>query len=142
VLLNLNTLNPEDRDKRQKEIIDSMAGNAQLRSKRVLIEAFIAENLTASNSSDDVMERFAEFWTEHQQKAFEQLCTDENIVPEQLQKLLNNYTFANDLPKNQEIKSALNFKPKILESKTIVERIKDKIQAFIDTFIEGMGGSI
>jgi type I restriction enzyme R subunit len=36
----------------------------------------------------------------------------------------------------------LNFKPKILESKTIVERIKDKIQAFIDTFIEGMGGSV
>jgi len=142
LLLNLNTLKPEDRDKRQKEIIDSMAGNAQLRSKRVLIEAFIAENLTASNSSDDVMDRFAEFWTEHQQKAFEQLCTDENLVPEQLQKLLNNYTFANDLPKNQEIKSALNFKPKILESKTIVERIKDKIQAFIDTFIEGMGGSV
>ena len=142
LLLNLNTLKPEDREKRQKEIIDSMAGNAQLRSKRVLIEAFIAENLTASNSSDDVMDRFAEFWTEHQQKAFEQLCADENLVPEQLQKLLNNYTFANDLPKNQEIKSALNFKPKILESKTIVERIKDKIQAFIDTFIEGMGGSV
>jgi hypothetical protein len=51
----------------------------------------------------------------------------------------NHYSFANDLPKNQQIKNALSFKPKILESKTIIERIKEKIQEFINTFIKGMG---
>jgi hypothetical protein len=39
-----------------------------------------------------------------------------------------------ELKKNQEIKNAVTFKPKILES----ERIKEKFQGFVDTFIEGM----
>ncbi len=45
--------------------------------------------------------------------------------------------FAGELPKNQEVKNALNFKPKILK-----ERIKEKFQAFVDTFIEGKGGCV
>ena len=57
-------------------------------------------------------------------------------------KLLNNYSFANRLPREQEIVSSLNFKPKILERKPIIERVGDKIKAFIDTFVEGMGGSV
>ena len=63
-------------------------------------------------------------------------------VPEQLEKLLNDYTFAKRLPREQEIVSALSFKPKILQRKSIIERVGDKIKAFIDTFIEGMGGSV
>ena len=57
-------------------------------------------------------------------------------------KLLNDYTFANRLSRRQEIVSALNFKPKILQRKSIIERVADKIQAFINTFIEGMSGSV
>ena len=51
------------------------------------------------------------------------------------------YQFTNRLPRNQEIKTALAFDPKILESKTILERISEKIKGFIETYIEGMGGS-
>jgi hypothetical protein len=36
--------------------------------------------------------------------------------------------------------SALSFKPKILQHKPIIERVREKIKAFINTFIEGMGG--
>jgi len=46
------------------------------------------------------------------------------------------------LPRDKEIADALSFKPKILERKTILERVADKIQTFIHTFIEGMGGSV
>ncbi len=56
----------------------------------------------------------------------------QNIVPEQLEKLLNDYTFANRLPREQEIVSALNFKPKILQRKSIIERVADKIIVGID----------
>ncbi len=35
--------------------------------------------------------------------------------------------------------SALSFKPKILQRKSIIERVAEKIKTFIDTFIEGMG---
>jgi type I restriction enzyme R subunit len=46
------------------------------------------------------------------------------------------------LPREQEIVGALSFKPKILQRKSIIERVADKIQAFINTFIEGMSGSV
>jgi type I restriction enzyme R subunit len=56
--------------------------------------------------------------------------------------LLQTYIFASRLPRDQEIVDALTFKPKILEQKSILERVADKIQIFIHTFIEGMGGSV
>lgn len=74
--------------------------------------------------------------------AFVQLCRDEQIEPAQFEKLLQNYVFANRLPRDQEIVESLSFKPKILERKSILERIGDKIQAFIHTYVEGMGGSV
>jgi type I restriction enzyme R subunit len=46
------------------------------------------------------------------------------------------------MPRDQEIVDALDFKPKILERKSILERVADKIQEFINTFVEGMGGSV
>lgn len=70
------------------------------------------------------------------------MCADEKIVPEKLEKLVQYYVFANRLPKLQDIGKALSIKPKILERKTILARVCDKIQNFIDTFIEGMGGSV
>ena len=48
----------------------------------------------------------------------------------------------NRLPKLQDIGKAPSTRPKILERKTILSRVCDKIQNFIDTFIEGKGGSV
>jgi type I restriction enzyme R subunit len=59
-----------------------------------------------------------------------------------LQKLLQTYEFASRLPRPQEIKDALSYQPKVLERKSILGRVAEKIQAFIDTFVEGMGGSV
>ncbi len=142
LLVHLKKLPPEEAKKRQKEIIDMIAGDIQLRSKRALIEAFIEENLSKLNPTDDVLTEFESYWSKHKKEAFAQLCQAEKIVPEELEKLLNNYTFANRLPRDQEIVSSLAFKPKALERKPIIERIAGKIKEFIDTFIEGMGGTV
>jgi len=142
LLLNLNQSPPEERQQRQKKIMEMLAGEVQLRSKRGLIETFINENLPHIDPAKNVMEEFAVFWNQQQQKALETLSNEENLSPEKLQKLLNNYAFTNELPKEGDISDTLNFKPKILQRKTILERIADKIKAFIDTFIEGMGGSV
>jgi type I restriction enzyme R subunit len=140
LLVNLNkNLDPEEKQKRQKEIIDLVAGEVQLRSKRELIEKFVAENLPSLKPSDDVKNEFENYWSENKQKAFEALCAEENMVPEQLEQIVKNYGFYNRLPKSQDIGNALSFKPKILERKTILQRVGDKIQDFINTFIEGMG---
>jgi type I restriction enzyme R subunit len=139
LLVNLNNLNPEEKKKRQKEIVDLVAGEVQLRSKRDLIEKFIDENLPSLKPKDNVIQEFENYWSENKQKAFETLCTEENIMPEQLEQIVKNYGFYNRLPKAQDIGNALSFKPKILERKTILQRVGDKIQDFIKTFIEGMG---
>ena len=142
LLVSLNKLNPEEAKKRQKEIIDLVAGEVQLRSKRALIQAFFEENLPKLKPSDNVIQAFESYWTENKKEAFSELCQEENINPQELEKLLNHYAFANRLPREQEIVDSLNFKPKILERKPIIKRVADKIKSFIDTFIEGMGGSV
>jgi type I restriction enzyme R subunit len=142
LLLGLSKLNPEEAKKRQKEILDMIAGEAQLRSKRDLIKTFIDENIPKLKPNANVIKEFGKFWTEQQTKAFEQLCADEKIGPEELQKLLGTYTFANRMPRDQEIKESLSYKPKIGERKGILKRIAEKIRHFVDTFIEGMGGIV
>ena len=142
LLVTLSKLNPEEAKKRQKEIIDMVAGEVQLRSKRLLIEAFIENNLPKLKPHENVISAFEGYWSKHKQEAFEKLCTDEKMQPEQLAKLLQTYEFANRLPRPQEIKDALNYQPKVLERKSILERVADKIENFISTFVEGMGGSV
>ena len=140
LLVNLNkNLDPEDKKQRQKEIIDLVAGEVQLRSKRELIEKFINENLPVMKPNDNVINEFENYWSDSKQKAFEQLCQEEQMVPEQLAQIFSNYGFCNRLPKQQDIDNALSFKPKILERKTILQRVGVKIQDFIHTFIDGMG---
>lgn len=142
LLMTLGKLNPEEAKKRQKEIIDLVAGELQLRSKRDLIEKFIEENLPKLKPTDNVISEFEGYWAKHKKEAFELLCVEEKIKPEQLEKLMQNYQFVNRLPHQHEIASALEFKPLIKERKSILERVGDKIQTFINTFIEGMGGSV
>ncbi len=141
LLISLNKLDPEEAKKRQKEIIDLVAGEVQLRSKRALIEAFIEENLPKLKPNENVIQAFEDYWDANKNEAFSKLCAEERITPKALERLLNNYTFANRLPRDQEIVISLEYKPKILERKPVIARVADKIKAFIDTFIEGMGGS-
>ncbi len=140
LLISLNKLDPIEAKKRQKEIIDLVAGEMQLRSKRALIEAFIEENLPKLKPNENVIKAFDKYWDASKKEAFNKLCAEENLSPQEIEKLLNTYAFANRLPRDQEIVDSLNFKPKILERKPIIERVADKIKAFIDTFVEGMGG--
>jgi type I restriction enzyme R subunit len=142
LLVSLNKLQPEEAKKRQKEILDLVAGEVQLRSKRKLIEEFIEKTLPTLQTNDNVISKFESYWGEHKTRAFEQLCKEENIAPDNLEKIIHEYEFANKFPRKSIIKNALTFQPKVIESKSIVERIAIKIRDFLDTYIEGMGGSI
>jgi len=117
LLMGLRKLQPEQARQQHKKIIELLAGDVQLRSKKALIEKFIEQNLPQLPDNEDVIKAFSAFWTDEQQQAFKTLCRDEKIVPEELEKLLNNYLFANRLPREQEIVGALDFKPKIMERK-------------------------
>jgi type I restriction enzyme R subunit len=142
LLSTLKRLKPAEAKMRQQEILDILAGEVQLRSKRELIKKFIEENLPKLKPDENVILAFEDYWTVQQKFAFNRLCEDEKIAPAELDKLIGNYAFANRLPREQEIVSALIYQPKILERKGILQRVLSKISEFINTFIEGMGGAI
>lgn len=54
----MNKTDPVATQKLQKEILDLMADEIQLRNKRALIEAFIANNLQQLQSDENVMNTF------------------------------------------------------------------------------------
>lgn len=128
-----------EREKQRKEIIDMLGGEAQLRSKKELIEKFIDQNLPHIQEVDDIPDAFLAFWDEQKQQAFDQLCEEEQLIEEQLKSVVEGYLFTGRKPLRDSIVATLKVKPKILERKTIVQRLTEKIMDFVATFDEGMG---
>ena len=128
----------EEREQHKKAIIDILSGEAKLRSKRELIEKFIGENLPHIKDLDDIPTQFETYWKDEQMKAFNTICKDEHIEPEKLQNVVGDYLFTERLPLRDDIVSALKIKPKLLDRKTITERVIHKIIDFVETFISGM----
>ena len=125
----------------EQEIFNLLSTETTLRSKRELIERFIQENLPVIADTDDIQNEFDKYWGEEQQKAFTKLVTEENLSAEKTEKLIENYLFAERAPLNDEFLNLLEGgKPKILERKPIIERVKKRILDFVETFMNGMVG--
>jgi type I restriction enzyme R subunit len=140
LLSNLKDVNKDDREKQKKAITDLLSGEVKLRSKKLLIEKFINENILTSEDSENIEEKFEIFWDEEQKKVFESLCKEEGLNAEKLQEVIGNYLYSERIPLIDEIEDTLNEKPKLREITTITERIINKIKDFVETFIDGMGG--
>jgi type I restriction enzyme, R subunit len=138
LLSRLKKAKEAEREQHKKAIIDILSGEAKLRSKRELIEKFIEENLPHIKDLDDIPAKFESYWKDEQMKAFNTICKEEHIETEKLQHVLNDYLFTERLPLRDDIVNALKHKPKLLERKTITERVIHKIVDFVETFISGM----
>ena len=126
----------------EKEILGLLGSEADLRSKRELIEKFIQENLPEIKDSEEVTESFEKFWSDHKQSAFEQIIKDENLSAEKTQTLIEDYLYAEREPLRDEVLQLLEGEqPKILERKKTGDRILKKIVGFVETFINGMAGA-
>ena len=135
----LHEAEEEEKEAQRKVISDLLGGEAQLRSKKELIEKFIRENLPFIKESEEIPEAFEAFWNSEKTQALEQLCTEEQLNPEQLSKLLEDYLFSGRTPLSESVVAAMLVKPKLLERKTIVERIKERIMDLVATFEDGLG---
>lgn len=130
-----------DREKKQKEIVDLLTGEANLRSKRELIEKFILENLPVIDDSELIPQEFDKFWSEEQQKAFNMLVKEENLSTDKTQKLIENYLFAEREPLRDEVLELIEGeKPNVLQRKKAGDQILSKIIGFVETFINGIVG--
>lgn len=141
LLIKLKASVQKDVTKTEKEIFNLLNSDAQLRSKRELIEKFIQENLPVLEDTDDIPEAFEKFWNEEQQKAFNQLVKDENLSADKTEKIIEDYLFAEREPLRDEVLELIEGnKPTVLERKKVGDRILSKILDFVDTFINGMTG--
>ncbi|MBF7092569.1 type I restriction endonuclease subunit R [Flavobacterium sp. ALJ2] len=133
LLAKLKATNPEEKERRQKEILDIVAGDVKLRSKRELIERFIEENLPLLEGTS-IEEGYTAFMIEEQQKAFNQFVVDEKINGDKLKKLTEDYLFTQRIPTKQEVVDVLINQPSILQRAKVGENILSKFLTFIDTF--------
>jgi len=140
LLANLKDAHPENKAKHRQAIVDLLAGEAKLRNKKELIEQFINENLPEIQDATDIPEEFDSFWKAEQQKALDNMCKEEKLIPEKLQDVIENYLFTERKPLREDIVKTLEIKPKIRERKTIIERVSNRIFDFVETFISGMAG--
>lgn len=141
LLAKLKESSEAEKMKRTKEIVDLMAGETHLRSKRELIEKFIRENLPGIEDTDDIPDEFEKFWSAEQLEAFKKLCVEENLSDEKVEKVIADYLFSQREPLRDEILDLIDGdKPTLLERKSVYERILSKIKGFFDTFISGVIG--
>lgn len=139
LLANLKEAKKAEQEAKRKEIIDLLSGEANLRSKRELIEKFIEENLPKIKDTDDIPDEFEKFWSAEQQKAFDKFVEDENLISDKTQKLIEDYLFAEREPLRDELLNLIDGeKPSVLKRKSIGDRILKKLMNFVDTFINGM----
>jgi type I restriction enzyme R subunit len=139
LLAKLKNSAPEDYGRQRKNIIDLLGGEAQLRSKKELIERFINENLPQVAESEDISTAFSQYWKAEQRKAFEQICKDEALIPEKFEQVIDNYLYTEKEPLRDNLLDTLQgTKPGILERKSIADRLLTKMKNFVETFIDGI----
>lgn len=139
LLAKLNEARPQEQEQQRKTISDMMSSNAELRSKKELIEKFIAENLPSVSDSDNIASAFDTFWTNEKKKAIKQLSLEEGLDYKGLVSTVSSYLFTQKEPMRDEVISLMNTRPSLRERATVSRRIITKIVAFVETFIEGMG---
>ncbi len=138
LLRNMQSAQPAEQEKQRKAISQILETETQLRSKKELIERFIAEHFPAIPKEGDVGTAFEQFWTVEKQKAIRTLSEDEELDIDGLQKVIGEYLFTEKTPLRDEVIAIMHTRPKLRERGTVTERIIEKIKEFVETFIDGV----
>lgn len=136
LLIKLKSSVKKEAEQSKQELNKLLNTEVQLRSKKELIEKFIRENIPLIEDQENVTLEFERFWNEEQKISFEKLVSEENLIPEKTQTLIEKYLYSENKPLREEILELLQGeKPKILERKKTGERILKKLIDFVETFI-------
>ena len=112
-----------EHEKQKQRIIDIIAGETQLRSKRELIERFINNHLPQIEDTDLIEEKFDEFLVGERKVAIENLSSEENLNQMALEKVIGNYLFTNKTPLRDEIIATMQQRPSLKERATTTEAV-------------------
>ena len=134
-------VNSDNEDKRRQyeaQVHDLIGGDVSLHNKQDLIEKFIAESMPKMINGQNVAQAFAEFWDVEKEQAYQHLCAQENLKPDALKKVLDNYEFTQRLPRQEELSDLPNFKVKLFEREGVFSSLLAKTRQFIEKFYVGL----
>ena len=129
---------PEERQNKQKAIIDILDTDTALRSKKELIEQFISKHFSNMQPNGSVAEEFEDFWEREKDKALAKISEEEKLDKDGLENVIGQYLFTEKPPMRDDVISLLQEKPSLKERKSISTRIIEKIKDFVTTFIDGV----
>ena len=134
----VNAETDEQRKKYEAQVHDLIGSDISLHDKQDLIQKFIEENMPKMINGQSVQVAFAQFWDAEKEQAYQHLCKEENLKPEAMKTVLDNYEFTKRLPRKEELKDLPNYKVKLFERESVFNQLWDRTRKFIQTFYTGL----
>jgi type I restriction enzyme R subunit len=122
----------------RKQIMSLLSSDVELRSKRELIEKFIAEHLPKIEDADKVQDAFTQYWEDQRVLALQQLCEEEGLDRKQFANLIESYIFSGQEPLKDDVFKCLEARPSVLKAREIGERIVVRMKEYVEVFVRGM----
>jgi len=138
LLAKLKNAQHTEAEQQRKAILDLLAGDVELRSKRELIEKFIEEYLPHIDDVDAIQDEFEKYWHDQKVLALGKICEDEDLDVEQFQALIDTYIYSTQEPIRDDVFKCLDHRPSVLKAREIGERIIARMKEFVDVFVKGM----
>ena len=133
----VNAETDEQRKKYEAQVHDMMGSDISLHDKQDLIQKFIEENMPKMINGQSVQVAFAQFWDAEKEQAYQHFCEQENLKPEAMKQVLDNYEFNKRLPRKEELKDLPNFKVKLFERDGVLTNLLVKTRQLIERFYVG-----
>jgi type I restriction enzyme R subunit len=130
---------PEEYQNKKVSILEIIGKEAQLRSKRDLLEKFIEQRLPTLKPEEKITTIFQDFWNQERLEAIQRLCTEENLKIKVVNQMIAEYQFSGKEPLRETVLSACNEKPKLLDRKKIFARVVSKLLDIINKFDDAIG---
>ena len=138
LLAKLKNAQQSETEQQRKAILDLLAGDFELRSKRELIEKFIEENLPYIDDVDDIQDEFEKYWHDQKVLALGRICEEEELDPDQFKALIDTYIYSSQEPIRDDVFKCLDHRPSVLKAREIGERIIARMKEFVEVFVKGM----
>lgn len=128
-----------DSQKAINDVLDMLGKEVQLRSKRELIEKFMYDYMPNITPEQDLHELFIGYWHKEKRKAIHAFSEREGLNKDSVYRMMDEYNFTGKDPLREQVFSALAYKPKLLERKTIYGRILKDFKDIIHQYEDDTG---
>jgi type I restriction enzyme, R subunit len=123
----------------RKLILDSVAGEIELRSKGELIQKFIETALPKLGNATEIPDSFEAFWEQERVSAFDRLVKEEQLDADKLQKVIDRFVYTGKPPlPDPDIVELIERPLRLAERAPTRQRVREKVITYVETFIRGV----